>query len=142
MAYDLFLRKAQYETENKPPDLQIEDYVHEHVFSKAWIRKFRLLSKMSDFYADAFYHVVELDILKSELNTILAQTDDTIIIGFAADLKHLCTRGIGEGKHLCCFARLKRLYNRGIASSTVIDQYDVDAGLTIDERTHCYGCCS
>ena len=104
VAYDLVLGNAKNEAVYKLPDLQIEEYVHEHVFSKAWIRKFRLLSKMSDYYANAFYHVVELDILKDELNAILTQTDDTIIIGFAADLKHLCTRGIGEGKHIYCFA--------------------------------------
>lgn len=103
MAYSIFLgtSKNRYELHV----LELEENLHEYIF-KNHIKSIRNNSRfyrMSDYYKDALFFYEDIEVLVSELDKLIRESNDSKFIDILISIKKVCVAAIVNKKNLYCF---------------------------------------
>jgi hypothetical protein len=106
MAYDLCFATTRHEAVHRPASIQIEEAVHETMFSGShtWLRDCPLLHRMQSYYADAEYAPSELLELAREAALVAARCEDARVSRLALALEQGAREAAARGERLFCFA--------------------------------------
>lgn len=102
MAYSIFLgtSRNRYETHV----LELEENLHGYVFKNniKLIDKNSRFYRMSDYYKDTVFFYEDTEVLVSELNKLILESNDCKFIDILTFIKKICMAAIDNKKNIYC----------------------------------------
>jgi hypothetical protein len=105
MALDIHLASSKAKAEQLHPSLSFDETIHNRIFrdQEKMKKNYPLLSRLSDYYNDAYYAIDEIEDVINEVKIVMSKEKNTSSIKFLQQFLKICDLAINEGKNIYCF---------------------------------------